>query len=133
MLLVLPLRGYPIIVGAWLGSCISSVFSLTMSLNASNIRGNTKRSVVNTAYFIGYCVGLIAFSQLWTTQTAPRYTAGLIVSVVDWAILVLLMGYYWYNGWSENGRRDKLGSAIIVYEPGADVTDKQDLTFRYSL
>ncbi|PVH70980.1 membrane transporter [Cadophora sp. DSE1049] len=135
MLLVLPLLGWPIIIGAWLGSCISSIFSLTMSLNASNVRGNTKRSIVNTAYFIGYCAGCIGFPQLWTTETAPRYTAGLIVSVVDWGLLILLMAYYWYHGWSENKRRDKLESESIVtvYESGADVTDKQDLTFRYSL
>ncbi|KAH6882355.1 membrane transporter [Alternaria rosae] len=135
MLLVLPLQGWPIIIAAWLGSCISSIFSLTMSLNASNIRGNTKRSVVNTMYFVGYCSGCIGFPQLWTTDTAPRYTAGLIVSVVDWVLLILLMAYYWYHGWSENKRRDKLEkeSTVTVYEAGADVTDKQDLTFRYSL
>ncbi|KAI2486836.1 Major facilitator superfamily transporter [Pyrenophora tritici-repentis] len=135
MLLALPLHGWPIIIAAWLGSCISSIFSLTMSLNASNIRGNTKRLVVNTVYFIGYCSGCIGFPQLWTTETAPRYTAGLVVSVADWAILIVLMGYYWYHGWSENKRRDELEkeSAVTVYEPGADVTDKQDLTFRYSL
>ncbi|CZT49580.1 related to permease of the major facilitator superfamily [Rhynchosporium secalis] len=135
MLLVLPLKGWPIIIGAWLGSCISSIFSLTMSLNASNIRGNTKRSVVNTAYFIGYCSGCIAFPQLWTTETAPRYTAGLVVSVVDWAILILLMGCYWLHGWSENKRRDQLESesTVALFEAGADITDKQDLTFRYSL
>ncbi|CAA9956601.1 Major facilitator superfamily transporter [Pyrenophora teres f. maculata] len=63
MLLALPLRGWPIIIAAWLRSCISSIFSLTMSLNASNMRGNTKRSVVNTAYFIGYCSGCIGFPQ----------------------------------------------------------------------
>ncbi|EFQ88421.1 hypothetical protein PTT_15706 [Pyrenophora teres f. teres 0-1] len=135
MLLVLPLRGWPIIIAAWLGSCISSIFSLTMSLNASNMRGNTKRSVVNTVYFIGYCSGCTGFPQLWTTETAPGYTAGLVVSVADWAILIVLMGYYWYHGWSENKRRDELEkeSAVTLYEPGADVTDKQDLTFRYSL
>lgn len=135
MLLVLPLQGWPIIIAAWLGSCISSIFSLTMSLNASNIRGNTKRSVVNTMYFVGYCSGCIGFPQLWTTETAPRYTAGLIVSVVDWVLLILLMAYYWYHGWSENKRRDELEkeSAVTVYEAGADATDKQDLTFRYSL
>lgn len=134
MLLALPLKGWPIIIGAWLGSCISSVFSLTMSLNASNVRGNTKRSIVNTLYFIGYCAGAIAFPQLWSTKTAPRYLAGLIVSVVSWVVLIALMLYYWWNGSSENNRRDRLEheTSLLHYEPGADVTDKQDLTFRYS-
>lgn len=134
MLLALPLKGWPIIVGAWLGSCISSIFSLTMSLNASNVRGNTKKSIVNTLYFIGYCAGAIAFPQLWNTKTAPRYLAGLAVSLVAWGILTALMLVYWFNGTSENKRRDRLESegTVELYEPGTDVTDKQDLTFRYS-
>jgi hypothetical protein len=59
----------------------------------------------------------------------------LIVSVVDWVLLIVLMAYYWYHGWTENKRRDELEkeSTVTVYEAGADVTDKQDLTFRYSL
>lgn len=134
MLLALPLQGWPIIVGAWLGSCISSVFSLTMSLNASNVRGNTKRSVINTLYFIGYCTGAIAFPQLWSTDTAPRYFAGLVVSIVGWVVLIILMAYYWFNGAHENKKRDALAreTSLASYEPGTDVTDKQDLTFRYS-
>lgn len=59
----------------------------------------------------------------------------LVVSVVDWVLLILLMAYYWYHGWSENKKRDELQrtSTVAVYESGTDVTDKQDLTFRYSL
>ena len=134
MLLALPLKGWPIIIGAWLGSCISSIFSLTMSLNASNVRGNTKKSIVNTLYFIGYCAGAIAFPQLWNTKTAPRYLSGLAVSLAAWGILVALMGWYWFAGERENKKRDNLESegSVSLYEPGADVTDKQDLTFRYS-
>jgi NADH:ubiquinone oxidoreductase subunit 3 (subunit A) len=71
---------------------------------------------------------------LWTTATAPRYLAGLIVSVASWGLLVVLMLVYWFIGSHENHRRDqvKSDSTIPEYEPGADVTDKQDLTFRYS-
>lgn len=136
MLVALPLNGWPIIIGAWLSSCISSIFSLTMSLNASNVRGNTKKSIVNTLYFIGYCVGAIAFPQLWTTQAAPRYLAGLICSIAAWAILVVLIAYYWFNGTKENKRRDELArnhdEEIEVFEAGKDVTDKQDMGFRYT-
>ncbi|CAG8950023.1 hypothetical protein HYFRA_00004357 [Hymenoscyphus fraxineus] len=133
MLLALPLKGWPIIVGAWLGSCISSIFSITMSLNASNVRGNTKRSIINTLYFVGYCTGCIGFPQLWSTTTAPRYLAGLAVSVASWGILIFLVLFYWFKGSRENQRRDALQEgSITTYEAGSDVTDKQDLTFRYS-
>ncbi|KAH8653175.1 membrane transporter [Tricladium varicosporioides] len=134
MLLALPLEGWPIIIGAWLGCCISSIFVLTMSLNASNIKGNTKKSVINTLYFVGYCAGGIAFPQLWTTDAAPRYLNGLICSLVAWGVLFFLMIYYWYDGERENRRRDRLAAEGVehVYKSGEDITDKQDLSFRYS-
>ncbi|TVY44091.1 putative transporter [Lachnellula occidentalis] len=134
MLLVLPERGWPVIVGAWLGCCISSIFSLTMTLNASNVRGNTKKSVINTLYFIGYCAGCIGFPQLWTSDAAPRYLAGVIVSIAAWSVLVFLLLFYWFHASHQNRKRDRLQreSQVALYEPGEDVTDKQDMTFRYS-
>lgn len=104
-----------------------------MSLNASNIKGNTKKSVANTWFFIGYCVGEIAFIQLWNSHTAPRYLAGLIVSLVAWGVLIILMLAYWFIFSRENKKRELLvvDEDYVPYEAGADVTDKEDLSFRY--
>ena len=105
-----------------------------MSLNASNVRGNTKKSVVNTLYFIGYCVGGIAFPQLWTTKDSPRYLSGLICSLVAWGILLVLMLAIWFLFSRENKRRERIMSEgyVVPYEAGEDKTDKEDLTFRYT-
>lgn len=54
LLMKLPLNaGWGVIASAWLASCITSVFSILLSLTASNVKGNTKRSVVNAMFFIG--------------------------------------------------------------------------------
>jgi hypothetical protein len=105
-----------------------------MSLNASNVKGNTKKSIVNTLYFIGYCAGGIAFPQLWNSKTAPRYTNGLICSLVAWICFIILMLVYWGVAARRNNNREKLAQQIHIqeYEPGADVTDFEDKSFRYT-
>jgi len=41
---------------------------------------------------------------------------------------------YWLNGNSENKKGDllEIEGSVEAYETGTDVTDKQDLTFRYT-
>lgn len=116
------------------GGTGASIFTVTMSLNASNVRGNTKKSIVNTLYFIGYCTGGIAFPQLWSSTDAPRYIRGLICSLVAWSLFIVLMFVYWAVAARRNHSRAKLAEESILheYEPGADVTDFEDKTFRYS-
>jgi hypothetical protein len=55
-------------------SVVSDIMSITLSLSASNVKGNTKRAVVNTMYFIGYCAGCVGTPQLWLSIQKPRYT-----------------------------------------------------------
>ncbi|KAJ5804929.1 hypothetical protein N7474_010816 [Penicillium riverlandense] len=134
LLVALPFHGWGIIVGAWLGGTGSSIFTITMSLNASNVKGNTKKSIVNTLYFIGYCTGGIAFPQLWSSKDAPRYTNGLISSLVAWGLFILLMLTYWLVAVMRNRRRVKLAQEGYAspFEAGADVTDFQDKSFMYT-
>ncbi|RDW64730.1 pantothenate transporter-2 [Coleophoma cylindrospora] len=124
--------GWGMIVASWLASVISDVFSITLSLSASNVKGNTKRSVVNTMYFIGYSAGCIGAPQLW--KHSPRYISGVITDLVAWVLLLIVMAWYWYSCSSENKRRDQLMETeeVPVFEKGADVTDGEDLTFRYT-
>ncbi|KAH8880836.1 membrane transporter [Thozetella sp. PMI_491] len=133
MLLTLPFQGWPIIAGSWLGGTGSSIFTITMSLNASNVKGNTKKSIVNTLYFIGYCTGSIAFPQLWSSTDAPRYIRGLICSLTAWSAFIVLMVVYWFVAARRNRQRERFAqdAPIHEYQPGADVTDFEDKTFRY--
>jgi hypothetical protein len=51
-----------------------------------------------------------------------------------WILFIGLMLVYWMVGARRNKKRDKLTTETLVYgyEPGADVTDFQDKTFRYT-
>lgn len=115
-------------------SCISDIMAILLSLFASNVKGNTKRAIVNTFYFIGYCVGCIGGPQLWKSNTAPRFFQGVETAIITWCLLILAVCLYWFLCAFENKRRDKLEAtgSVRVYEKGQDVTDKEDLLFRYS-
>ena len=127
--------GWGLIVSAWLASCISDVMAITMSLSASNTKGNTKRAVTNTLYFIGYCVGCIGGPQLWKNSEAPRYFEGVVTSIVDWCLFVVCVAAYWVLCSWENKRRDReaeFTDTDQTQETARDITDKEDRLFRYS-
>ncbi|KAL4809557.1 major facilitator superfamily domain-containing protein [Aspergillus unguis] len=136
LMLVLPLsNGWGIIGSAWLASCISASMSVLLSLIASNTKGNTKRSVTNAMFFIGYCAGCIASPQLWTHK--PRYTEGLITALVTWGLLIAVTVVYSALCVWENAKRDKVVTGVEEggerkHENEGDLTDKQDRAFRYS-
>lgn len=134
LLTILPLSaGWGMIVASWLASVISSQFSILMSLSASNVRGNTKKAFVNAVFFVGYSTGCIAAPQLWTKP--PRYRAGVICALVDWGLVYVFIPWYWYLCWRDNKTRDHdqlQGEVRGAFVAGADVTDKQDKSFRYT-
>lgn len=134
MLYVMRTRGgWGVIVGSWLGSCITSFYSVTLSLNASNIKGNTKKSIVNNLFYIGYSVGCVIYAQWWNYSKDPTYRNGLIVDIAAWAFFILLIYVYRYKCIYENKKRDNmLESDMPVYPADMDLTDVQDLRHRYS-
>lgn len=123
--------GWGMIVASWLASVISSQFSILMSLSASNCRGNTKKAFVNAMFFIGYCTGCIAAPQLW--KDPPRYRNGVICALVDWGLVYFVIPWYWWLCSRENKKRDReQGEGMGAFVAGADVTDKDDRSFRYT-
>ncbi|PYI00506.1 MFS general substrate transporter [Aspergillus sclerotiicarbonarius CBS 121057] len=135
LLLKLPISaGWGLIMSSWLASCISNVMAILLSLSASNVKENTKRPMANTFYFIGYSVGCIAAPHLWKSNAAPRYFEGIVTAIVTWCLLILVMCFYWYLCWAGNANRDRTRHSDDEpsYRPGDNVTDIQDLHFRYS-
>ncbi|KAK8068545.1 hypothetical protein PG996_007657 [Apiospora saccharicola] len=136
--------GWGMIVSSWLASCITAVMSPLLSLAASNVKGNTKRSVVNAMFFIGYCAGCIGSPQLWTEK--PRYFNGVVTGMVTWCLLFVVVFCYRLVCVRENAARDKAqaqaqeaisegAGETTLDEHGAfrtDCTDKEDKKFRYS-
>jgi len=91
-------------------------------------------SPVSNMFFVTYAVAAIAAPQLWLTTDAPRFSKGLITNLVSFGCLISL-----FLGWSilakyENKRRDLLAAASMDDEtPGdSDVTDKEDMAFRFT-
>lgn len=152
--------GWGVIVASWLGSvnsttssfseltfllqasCITASMSILLSLFASNVKGNTKRAIVNTMFFIGYCAGCIGSPQLWTSK--PRYAEGVITSIVTWCLLFVAVIIYRLLCMADNKQRDANASTGTIdmaqdYDldenglPKTDLTDKQDRAFRYSI
>ncbi|KAI5456787.1 major facilitator superfamily domain-containing protein [Mariannaea sp. PMI_226] len=152
LLIALPSEGYDwgIVVGTWMGACSAALVASAASIIASNVKGNTKKSVVSTGFFISFCVGCIVSPQAWTADQAPRYTKGCILSVVS--LCVSMCGYVVYRilASRENKKRDaKLAAGQAEYSPeyidpsvnttgdgidiDSDLTEIQDLGFRYIL
>ncbi|KAI7552348.1 putative MFS allantoate transporter [Hortaea werneckii] len=136
--------GWGMIVAAWISSCITAPWTILLSLTASNVKGNTKRSIVNTAFFIGYCAGCIASPQLWTDR--PRYFEGVVTSIVTWCLLFLATLAYRIVCARDNANRERVLHGIEISAAGreqvdldksgaakGDLTDKEDSHFRYSL
>ncbi|KAL1862441.1 hypothetical protein VTK73DRAFT_6882 [Phialemonium thermophilum] len=52
-------NAWGIVVATWLAGCSSPPLSGVAALMASNVKGNTKKSIVSAGFFISYCVGCI--------------------------------------------------------------------------
>ncbi|KAK1963019.1 major facilitator superfamily transporter [Colletotrichum sublineola] len=137
--------GWGMIAASWISSCITAVWSILLSLTASNVKGNTKRAIVNAMFFVGYCAGCIGAPQLWTKK--PRYFNGVVTAIVTWCLLFAEIVAYRYLCARDNSKRDAAlpNEQNIVQEsqgdvildasgaPDSDLTDKKDKQFRYSI
>lgn len=115
--------------------------SILLSLSASNVKGNTKRAIVITMFFIGYCAGCIGSPMLWNNR--PRYREGVITAIVTWIVLFFVSLTYRYLCVWDNKKRDDQAALnghnsradVVLDKNGApkwDLTDKEDRMFRYS-
>ncbi|OAL43403.1 MFS general substrate transporter [Pyrenochaeta sp. DS3sAY3a] len=137
LLMVLPAHmSWGIVASTWLAGSMSSMLSISASLISSNVKGNTKKSVVSAGFFIAYCVGCIVSPQAWTQKDAPRYTKGCILSIASLVALMISYVVYVFMVKSENKKRD-LETVDEVQADGideeSDLTDIQDRGFRYTI
>ncbi|KAH7367823.1 major facilitator superfamily domain-containing protein [Plectosphaerella cucumerina] len=148
LLMTLPAEaGWGIIVSTWMGGCSSALLSSAASIIASNVKGNTKKSVVSAAFFISYCVGCIVGPFAWTQKDAPRYATGCILSLSAMIGLVITFGVFLVAAKKKNAKRDAKaseGRSEYIVEKGdgtqragvstdSDMTDLQDKGFRYTI
>ncbi|KAH7149216.1 major facilitator superfamily domain-containing protein [Dactylonectria estremocensis] len=138
------------IVGAtWLAACSSAPLCACAGLMASNVKGNTKKSIVSAGFFISYCVGCIVSPQAWQQGDAPRYTKGCILSIASWIAMLVTLVVYLITIKRKNSIRDaKATEGRLEYLTGSqlgegshtqigvsidsDLTDLGDKGFRYT-
>lgn len=153
VLLTLPAsHKWGIVVSTWLAAQSSSLMVVSLSLMASNVKGNTKKPTTNAIFFLGYSAGCIVGPQLWQAPDAPRYIKGCISSIVSWVLLIIFFGMYYVLFRRENSKRRTLLLQQTEDETGheappeklekelhagvdvnSDSTDKQDLKFMYTI
>ncbi|SCV05792.1 LANO_0H15280g1_1 [Lachancea nothofagi CBS 11611] len=120
--------GWWVIVGSWLGSVITCLVTIMISLIASNVRGNTKKSLCSNAFYVGYCLAAIIYPQWWL----GTYRGGLIVTVIMWVILVILLVLYRFKAIRENKKKDSVEfETEQKVTKDDDFTDKQNVHHRY--
>lgn len=115
------------------------VISGMISNVSSNVAGYTKKTTVNTVFLVGYALGNIVGPQTFIGAEAPHYRTAkaiLLAAFTTGTICIISMiCIYHYR----NNRRDKeraaLGDMYIIPEnvEFADLTDKENPEFRYSL
>lgn len=104
--------------------------------------GRTKKTIISSVTFLGYCVGNMCGSQIFKSADAPRYIPGTIgASVALGAEFVLICAWRIYYVW-QNKKRDRIAAETGVSaeeqermgrEMGEnDVTDLQNPHFRYT-
>lgn len=109
----------------------------SLSCFASNTAGHTKKVTTNAIYLIGYCVGNLIGPQTFIATQAPQYNGAKIAIVVNMVVCLILLCCIYFYYWNENKRRDARASEIdppkMENLEFADLTDKENPFFRYSL
>ncbi|KAF8848455.1 MFS general substrate transporter [Acephala macrosclerotiorum] len=156
LLLTLPWSNrWGLITAIWIRAPGGIPYAVVMIWAANCSAGHTKKTTVIALYHVGYGLGNILSPQLFQPQYKPRYyvTWGVILGVANVfpALLVLYTRYYLNK---ENKRRDALvasgkdiqGTGVVESSDGEghfvdhvvdnnqlDLTDRENLTFRYVL
>ncbi|KAL7409820.1 MFS general substrate transporter [Mrakia frigida] len=119
-----------------------SVF-MAWSFLSSNVAGKTKKTVVSSITFIGYCAGNMIGAQVFQAKDAPQYLSGLIVCAAAFCaqFFVIVAWRQWYvrknrirneaaiaSGVSEE-ERERMGRELGEL----DTTDGNNPHFRYTL
>ncbi|KAJ0311624.1 hypothetical protein Brms1b_008215 [Colletotrichum noveboracense] len=145
---VAPVVGYSLI------GFFGPVVSLTVTLGAGNVAGETKKSFMASAVFVAYCVGNIVGPQLVRSETKAQHYPELWTGLIIWyavfkvppmdkwltnncsyCITIVSASALYVLLWKENKRRDSLDLDESERDRLAfkDLTDKGNLHFRYVL
>ncbi|KAI0376190.1 MFS general substrate transporter [Hypomontagnella monticulosa] len=116
---------------------------LAWTLIPSNVAGRTKRTLTSSFTFVGYCVGNMVGSQIFTAKDAPRYIPGTAGCAVCFGLEFILLIVWRLVLVMRNRRRDTLLREQGITEEQRvergkqlgeqDCTDFENPYFRYTM
>lgn len=109
-------------------------YAVLMGLGLANTAGYTKRTVMSSGIYIGYCLGNFVGPLVFKPNDAPAFKPGFIITSVTAIVAGLLALVYRFWCIAVNKKRD--GTGIFeafehAYED--DLTDRKNPQFRYIL
>ncbi|KAI8940646.1 hypothetical protein NX059_001916 [Plenodomus lindquistii] len=113
---------------------VGAGYAVLMGLGLANTAGYTKRTVLSSGIYIGYCLGNFVGPLVFKTEDAPGYKPGFIVTAVTAIVAGLLALVYRFWCVAVNKKRDRTGvleGFEHAYED--DLTDRKNPQFRYIL
>ncbi|KAK7998474.1 hypothetical protein PG989_006514 [Apiospora arundinis] len=128
-------------------------WAMVVSWVAVTTSGHTKKLAVNAIFLVGYALGQTLCTQFWRAQYKPRNYVPYSIILASYAGDYVLLFLLWYLLSKENKRRDSLPERLGHEDYGyvekvdsegrvtrqrvpkamLDLTDKQNLAFRYAL
>ncbi|KZL71744.1 major facilitator superfamily transporter, partial [Colletotrichum incanum] len=126
------LLAYYIMISFWACS------GLALSLVTRNVAGQTKKRVVITSNFVFWAAGNSIGPQVFRAKDAPRYFLALTITLGCFLLLVIVLFvlrtyYVWQNKLREvkNTRGEAIADTTHSHA-FEDMTDKEDVNFRYN-
>ncbi|CED84805.1 Permease of the major facilitator superfamily [Phaffia rhodozyma] len=128
-------------------------FVLSLAWITAVTAGHTKKVTTNAIMLIGYCLGNLCAPQMWKAEYSPKNTIPWIVILVCYTACPIIMLCIAYFLQKENRRRDTLPESEVASQDNymdeiqtdgtviskkvdlgfMDLTDRQNLRFRYAL
>jgi len=135
-LYTLPLEDYHSRLGAlYMSYFYLGPYIVSLGINTANTAGHTKKVTVNALIFIAYCTSNIIAPQFFKTSQAPLYPLGMAAILASYVLAMIIMILYATYCWWENKRRDAVdatsGEVRHADTDFKDLTDKQNIHFRY--
>jgi hypothetical protein len=125
------LISYYIVLSFWAAQ------TLSMSLLARNVAGQTKKSTTVAMNFVAWCVGNAIGPQVFLTRDAPRYFIAFATHLGCYVVLVLTIAFLRFNFMRRNGKKERLMEEVVeardegLVHAFDDLTDRENPNFRY--
>ncbi|KAF2837589.1 MFS general substrate transporter [Patellaria atrata CBS 101060] len=117
-----------LLFGYYMVSCMAAITPMIYAWEAQNTAGDTKRKCTSAVVFIGMCTGNIIGPQLYSPDQAPLYRAGLISSLIMFALsaifAILITFYLMYLNKRHAKRRQELGKSAHIIDESMVGKDK---------